>query len=53
MIAVVGPRGPFHLATLQVKGEELDVDVARASEDAMTQPHHFARVRYYDIGVDH
>ena len=53
LIAVVGPGGPFHLATLQVEGEEFDVDVARTAEDAVTEPHHFARARYDHVGVDH
>ena len=53
MIAVVGPRCPFHLAALQIKGKEFNVDVARASEDAVTQPHHLPRIRYDHIGVDH
>lgn len=37
--SVVSPGSPFHLAALQVEREVLDVDVARAAENAVTQPH--------------
>ncbi len=36
--SVVSPGSPFHLAALQVEWEILDVDVARAAENAVTQP---------------
>ena len=39
LVTVVGPRSPFHLAFLQVERKVFDVNVARAAENAMTQPH--------------
>lgn len=42
---VVRPRGPLHFAALQIEREVLDVDVARAAEDAVTQPHHLRKER--------
>ena len=52
LVAVVGPRGPLHAATLDVEGEVLDVDVARAPVDSVAQPHHLAGARHDDIRVD-
>jgi hypothetical protein len=52
LVAVVGPRSPLHAATLDVEGEVLDVDVARASVDTVAEPHHLAGARHDDIRVD-
>lgn len=52
LVAVVSPRGPLHAATLDVEGEVLDVDVARAPVNAVAEPHDLAGARHDDIRVD-
>lgn len=53
LIAIVRPGGPLHVAALDVEGEVLDVYVAGAAVDAVTQPHHFPVTADYHVGVDH
>ena len=50
---VVGPRGPFQLADLDVKREVFDADVTAGLVDAVGQPGDGTDVAHQDIGVDH
>ena len=51
--SVVGPRGPFHFANLDVEGEVLDADVARRLEDPVRQPLDLPAGVDHHVGVDH
>lgn len=51
--SVVSPGSPFHLAALQVEREILDVDVARAAENAVTQPDDLYSSSINFLGVDY
>ena len=50
--SVVSPRGPLHLADLDVEGKVLDRDHAAGSEYAVREPHHLPVVRHDCVRVD-
>lgn len=53
LIAIVSPRGPFHITVLDIEGEELHIYVTRAAKNAMTQPDNLAIVTDNHVCVDH
>ena len=50
--SVVSPRGPLHLADLDVEGKVLDGDHAAGSEYAVGEPHHHPVGHHDCVRVD-